>query len=257
MIDPTRVPPDRATSPTRLRDAAYASRAKCRWAVAQVVLDHEDGKDGLCWCGQGFPCRAWKKLEEANTGIPRQLERWSSWDDDFLAKHMSQERGSRRLVIDENEPADEARMMDEQRDRFGHFALIRLDIRWGARSPDRDSPTPPAGDPVRRRSVARRPGCGPDCGCEHCRSAHSRAHPPRRPLWMTSPTQRVRCALAPGLHVASARERAVSLAEVADFRAAREGRPRCLGKVGGEGAASQRRMSMARARWLAPAAPYG
>ncbi|EAP99445.1 hypothetical protein JNB_04715 [Janibacter sp. HTCC2649] len=61
----------------------------------EVVLDHdeEEGTEGLCWCGQAYPCRTWRRLEEANKGIHRQVERWSSWNSDQLADFLYDEDG--------------------------------------------------------------------------------------------------------------------------------------------------------------------
>lgn len=91
----------------RLRVAAYDSRAKWRAAVAEVVLDHDEGPDGLCWCGHALPCRTWMKLDEANRGIHRQVEKWSSWSEARLEEFLYGESRARSSVIDEDEPEDD------------------------------------------------------------------------------------------------------------------------------------------------------
>lgn len=70
------------------RDAAYTSRLKWMRAMAEVMLDHDAGPDGICWCGDTLPCRTWKKLERANVGIHRQVEKWASFDEDQLDRFL-------------------------------------------------------------------------------------------------------------------------------------------------------------------------
>ena len=91
-----------------LRQAAYESRAKCRAALAEVVLDHDEGPDGRCWCGQTMPCRSWLKLDEANRGIHRQVEKWSSWSDERLELLLSGDDRAKSAVLDEDEPEDDS-----------------------------------------------------------------------------------------------------------------------------------------------------
>lgn len=89
------------------RTEAFESRAKWRAALAEVVLDHDEGPDGLCWCGQTMPCRSWLKLDEANRGIHRQVEKWASWSTGVLEDFLyGEDRGS-GAVIDEDEPEDD------------------------------------------------------------------------------------------------------------------------------------------------------
>ena len=97
----------------KLKNAAYESRAKWRAAVAEVVLDHDEGPDGLCWCGETIPCRTWRKLDEANKGIHRQVEKWSSWSDQRLEEYLYGERRALNDVIEEDEPADDSADADE------------------------------------------------------------------------------------------------------------------------------------------------
>jgi hypothetical protein len=99
---------EHAAESARMKDVAYESRAKWRAALAEVVLDHDEGPDGLCWCGEKTPCRTWRKLAEANTGIHRQVEKWASWDDKRLEEFLREERRPRDYVIDEDEPADDS-----------------------------------------------------------------------------------------------------------------------------------------------------
>lgn len=66
------------------KEAAYNSRLKWMRAVVEVVLDHEEGPSGACWCGDSFPCRTWQKLERANPGIHRQVEKWASYKEEQL-----------------------------------------------------------------------------------------------------------------------------------------------------------------------------
>lgn len=89
------------------KDVAYESRAKWLAALVEVVLDHDEGPNGLCWCGEKIPCRTWRKLNEANTGIHRQVEKWASWDDKRLEEFLQEKRGH-DYVIDEDEPADDS-----------------------------------------------------------------------------------------------------------------------------------------------------
>jgi hypothetical protein len=95
------------TMSARMKDVAYESRAKWRAALAEVVLDHDEGPDGVCWCGEKIPCRTWRKLEETNKGIHRQVEKWASWDDKRLEEFLGEERSTHDYVIDEDEPADD------------------------------------------------------------------------------------------------------------------------------------------------------
>lgn len=90
------------------RRVAYESRAKWRAALVEVVLDHDEGPDGLCWCGETVPCRTWRKLDEANKGIHRQVEKWSSWNEDRLEDFLYGDDRATRYVIDEDEPADDS-----------------------------------------------------------------------------------------------------------------------------------------------------
>lgn len=99
---------EHAGESARMKDVAYESRAKWRAALAEVVLDHDEGPDGLCWCGEKIPCRTWRKLAEANTGIHRQVEKWASWGDKRLEEFLREERRPRDYVIDEDEPADDS-----------------------------------------------------------------------------------------------------------------------------------------------------
>jgi len=99
---------EQARESSRVKDVAYESRAKWRAALAEVVLDHDEGPDGLCWCGEKIPCRTWRRLAEANTGIHRQVEKWASWDDKRLEEFLREERRPRDYVIDEDEPADDS-----------------------------------------------------------------------------------------------------------------------------------------------------
>lgn len=89
------------------KQASYESRAKWRAALAEVVLDHEEGPDGLCWCGHAMPCRTWRKLDDANKGIHRQIEKWSSWSEQRLDEFLYGESRTSNYVIDEDEPADD------------------------------------------------------------------------------------------------------------------------------------------------------
>lgn len=99
----------------RLRTVAYESRAKWRAALAEVVLDHDEGPDGLCWCGHTLPCRTWLKLDEANRGIHRQVEKWSSWSDVRLEEFLYGEVHAGSAVIDEDEPEDHRNNEAERR----------------------------------------------------------------------------------------------------------------------------------------------
>ena len=90
------------------RQVAYESRAKWRAALAEVVLDHEEVPDGLCWCGHTIPCRTWLKLDEANRGIHRQVEKWSSWSEARLDDFLYGEDRASRVIIDEDEPEDDS-----------------------------------------------------------------------------------------------------------------------------------------------------
>ena len=92
----------------QLRSVAYESRAKWRAALAEVVLDHYEGPDGMCWCGETIPCRTWRKLDESNRGIHRQVEKWSSWSERRLDDFLYGEGRAAHLVIDEDEPAGHA-----------------------------------------------------------------------------------------------------------------------------------------------------
>ncbi|MDN5789463.1 MAG: hypothetical protein L0H25_01160 [Micrococcales bacterium] len=91
----------------RLRVAAYESRAKWRAAIEEVVLDHDEGPDGLCWCGHALPCRTWLKPDEANRGIHCEVEKWSSWSDVRLEGFLYSESRAHSSVIDEDEPEDD------------------------------------------------------------------------------------------------------------------------------------------------------
>jgi hypothetical protein len=64
--------------------AAFRSRMKWTRALAEVMLDHDETDEGVCWCGDPHPCRTWRKLEEANKGIHREVEKWASMPDDVL-----------------------------------------------------------------------------------------------------------------------------------------------------------------------------
>ncbi|HEY8651884.1 MAG TPA: hypothetical protein VIL87_02150 [Dermatophilaceae bacterium] len=104
---------EHAGESSREKDVAYQSRSKWRAALAEVVLDHDEGPDGLCWCGEKIPCRTWRKLDEANKGIHRQVEKWASWDDKRLEEFLRGERGH-DYVIDEDEPADDSGDVNQQ-----------------------------------------------------------------------------------------------------------------------------------------------
>lgn len=97
----------RAQENHELRQAAYESRAKWRAALAEVVLDHDEGPDGVCWCGHTMPCRSWLKLDEANRGIHRQVEKWSSWSDERLELFLYGDQRASSMLIDEDEPEDD------------------------------------------------------------------------------------------------------------------------------------------------------
>lgn len=85
---------------------AYESRAKWKAALVKVVLDHEEGPSGICWCGEQYPCRTWRKLEETNKGIHRNVETWAAWSDKRLEEMLERWDDDRahRWVIDEDEP---------------------------------------------------------------------------------------------------------------------------------------------------------
>ncbi len=97
---------------------AYGSRAKCRAALAEVVLDRDEGPDGRCWCGQTMPCRSWLTLEEANRGIHRQVETWSSWSDERLELLLSGDDRAKSAVPDEDEPEDDSDVGTESSAEF-------------------------------------------------------------------------------------------------------------------------------------------
>lgn len=64
------------------KQIAYDKRHKWRAALAEVMLDHEPV--GRCWCTEQGRCRTWRKLEEANTGIHRNVETLFSYSDSRL-----------------------------------------------------------------------------------------------------------------------------------------------------------------------------
>lgn len=91
---------------SRERDQAYESRAKWRNALVEVVLDHDEGPGGVCWCGDKYPCRTWKALFEANRGIHTQVEKWASWSDQRLEDYLygDEHRRTSKWVIEEDLP---------------------------------------------------------------------------------------------------------------------------------------------------------
>jgi hypothetical protein len=95
------------------RDRAYAARSKWRNALVDVVLDHDEGPDGLCWCGHKYPCRTWQTLQQANRGIHRQVEVWASWSDERLEEFLYGEASRRtetyELDVDDLIREDEAK----------------------------------------------------------------------------------------------------------------------------------------------------
>lgn len=96
-----------ASRSARAAGVAYESRAKWVAALVEVVLDHDEGEDGLCWCGEQYPCRTWRKLEEANKGIHRDVEKWGSWSRKRLDEFLYGDDRANRRVIDGDEPKDD------------------------------------------------------------------------------------------------------------------------------------------------------
>jgi hypothetical protein len=100
------------------RDKAYAARGKWRNALVDVVLDHDERPDGLCWCGHKYPCRTWQTLQQANRGVHRQVEIWASWSDERLEEYLYGE-ASRRTESYELDAEDLAREQRAQTEAGG------------------------------------------------------------------------------------------------------------------------------------------
>lgn len=75
------------------RDSAYRQRDDWREAAIKLVHDHYDSGKGRCVrCGQEFPCRPWKLLEELNRGFARRAETWACFTPEELERHLHPKR---------------------------------------------------------------------------------------------------------------------------------------------------------------------
>lgn len=88
-----------ASAATAHDEKGQAYRSRTRWsrALAEVVLDHEPDEEGNCWCGGPYPCRTWRRLEEANKGVHHQVEKWSALSDERLEEVLYGEDYTRML----------------------------------------------------------------------------------------------------------------------------------------------------------------
>jgi hypothetical protein len=72
------------------REIAYRQRDGWRMAAVMLVHDHYEGKNRRCVrCGQPFPCRAWKLLEEVNRGYARKAETLLGFSDEERDRHLN------------------------------------------------------------------------------------------------------------------------------------------------------------------------
>lgn len=97
------------------KQQAYRSRTHWNRALAEVVLDHEPDEDGNCWCGIPYPCRTWRKLEEANKGVHRQVEKWSTLSEERLAEVLYGDDYSRMLDEEQRDLERRARALADSR----------------------------------------------------------------------------------------------------------------------------------------------
>jgi hypothetical protein len=87
------------------RDGAYRQRDDWRDAAIKLVHDHYDSGKGRCVrCGQEFPCRPWKLLEELNRGFARRAETWACFTPEDLERHLHPKR---RRDADYHEDSDD------------------------------------------------------------------------------------------------------------------------------------------------------
>jgi hypothetical protein len=71
------------------RDIAFRERDGWREAAIRLVHDHYQDKKGRCVrCGQPFPCRAWKLLEEVNRGYARKAETLLGFSEEEQERHL-------------------------------------------------------------------------------------------------------------------------------------------------------------------------
>jgi hypothetical protein len=70
--------------------AAFRSRDTWRAALVEVMLMHEEAEDGSCSAchEKQFPCSTWRKLDEANRGIHRSVERYGTLPEEALEREL-------------------------------------------------------------------------------------------------------------------------------------------------------------------------